>query len=327
MVVETDHGVPDFGALQADLSEGRSDRFSYYLFDLLHLDGKDLRGGALLDRKAALRTLLADATDGALKYSEHFTDRGDLVLKHAARLGLEGIVSKLANAPYRSGRSKAWLKMKSIESEEFVVIGYVPSTTQRRTVGSLSLATNVKGKLTYAGRVGSGFSAAIADDLWERLEKIRTNAPALEVHPPVEARRNVRWVKPSLVVEVAFRNWTADNVIRHAVFKGLRPDKAAPEVVRERPAMKKKAKERCRRVQQLPVRLTHPDRVLWPDVGVTKQGLAEFYAEIWPWISPWLVDRPLALLRCPGGVAEACFFQKHAWNGISGQHHPRPRPR
>ena len=113
VVVETDHGVPDFGALQADLSEGRSDRFSYYLFDLLYLDGKDMRASALLDRKAALRTLLADATDGVLKYSEHFTDRGDLVLKHAARLGLEGIVSKVANAPYRSGRSKAWLKIKS----------------------------------------------------------------------------------------------------------------------------------------------------------------------------------------------------------------------
>ncbi|HEU4380258.1 MAG TPA: DNA ligase D [Hyphomicrobiaceae bacterium] len=315
VVVETDHGVPDFGALQADLSEGRSDRFSYYAFDLLHLDGKDLRGGALCDRKAALRVLLADVTDGVLKYSEHFTDRGDLVLKHAARLGLEGIVSKLANAPYRSGHSKAWLKMKSVESDEFVVIGYVPSTTQRRTVGSLSLATNIKGKLTYAGRVGSGFSTAVADDLWERLEKIRTSSPVLEVHPPIEARRNVRWVKPSLVVEVTFRNWTADNVIRHAVFKGLRPDKAAPEVVRERPAMKKKAKGAEMRAA-LPVRLTHPDRVLWPDVGVTKQGLAEFYAEIWPWMSPWLVDRPLALLRCPGGVAEGCFFQKHAWNGI-----------
>ena len=316
VVVETEHGVPDFGALQADLSEGRSERFSYYVFDLMHLDGKDVRTAALLQRKAALRGLLADVENGVLKYSEHFTDRGDLVLKHAARLGLEGIVSKLANAPYRSGRSKAWLKIKSIESEEFVVIGYVPSTTQRRIVGSLSLATNIKGKLTYAGRVGSGFSAAIADDLWERLEKIRTNAPALEVHPPVEARRNVRWVKPSLVVEVAFRNWTADNVIRHAVFKGLRPDKAAPEVMRERPAMKKKAKVAETR-GALPVRLTHPDRVLWPDAGVTKQGLAEFYAETWPWISPWLVDRPLALLRCPGGIAEACFFQKHAWNGIS----------
>jgi bifunctional non-homologous end joining protein LigD len=316
VVVETDHGVPDFGALQADLSEGRSDRFSYYLFDLLYLNGKDVCASALLDRKAALRTLLADVTEGVLKYSEHFTDRGDLVLKHAARLGLEGIVCKVASAPYRSGRSKAWLKIKSIESEEFVVIGYVPSTTQRRTVGSLSLATNIKGKLTHAGRVGSGFSAAIADDLWARLERIRTNAPALEVHPPAEARRNVRWVKPSLVVEVAFRNWTADDVIRHAVFKGLRPDKAAPEVVRERPAMKKQAREPVGRAE-LPVRLTHPDRVLWPDVGVTKQGLAEFYAEIWPWISPWLVNRPLALLRCPGGVPEACFFQKHAWNGIS----------
>ena len=314
VVVETEHGVPDFGALQADLSEGRSDRFRYYLFDLLHLDGMDLRAATLLERKAALAGLLAGVGEGVLKYSEHFSERGDVVLKHACRLGLEGIVSKLASAPYRSGRSKAWLKAKCVDSEEFVVIGFVPSTTQRRTVGSLVLATNVEGRLVYAGRVGSGFSAAVADDLWNRLDKIRTGAPPLEELPPAEARRNVRWVKPALVAEVAFRGWTADGVLRHAVFKGLRPDKQPSEVAREGPAMKQGKK--AQPAKALPVRLTHPDRVLWPDAGITKQGLAEFYAEIWPWIQPWVVDRPLALLRCPGGVSEACFFQKHAWAGI-----------
>ena len=181
VVVETERGTPDFGALQADLSEGRSDRFCYYLFDLLHLDGMDLTRAPLLDRKAALAQLLAGHVDGVLKLSEHFTERGDIVLKHACRLGLEGIVSKLATAPYRSGRTKAWLKSKCIDSDEFVVIGYVPSTTQRRTVGSLVARHISKGKLVYAGRVGSGFSTAVADDLWRRLEKIRIDAPALDV--------------------------------------------------------------------------------------------------------------------------------------------------
>ena len=159
VVVATERGTPDFSSLQADLSEGRSDRFQYYAFDLLHLDGLDLTGAALLDRKAALADLLAGRDDGILKVSEHFAERGDVVLAHACRMGLEGIVSKLARAPYRSGRSKSWLKAKCVEGSEFVIIGYVPSTTQRRAVGSLVLATKGagKGKLAYAGRVGSGY--------------------------------------------------------------------------------------------------------------------------------------------------------------------------
>ena len=318
VIVETERGTPDFGALQQDLSEGRSDRFCYYLFDLLHLDGIDLSRAALLDRKAALAGLLADHAEGVLKLSEHFLEGGDLVLKHACRLGLEGIVSKLKSASYQSGRSKAWLKSKCTDSDEFVIIGYVPSTTQRRTVGSLVLGYFDKGKLVYAGRVGSGFSVATADDLWRRLEDIRIDSPALDPLPPLEVRRNVRWVKPQLVAEVEMRGWTADGILRHAVFKGLRQDKEAGDVALERPVVKAK------RAAALAVPLTHPDRVLWPDVGVTKQGLAEFYTEIWPAIGPYVVDRPLALVRCPGGVEEGCFFQKHAWAGI-GEHILRSR--
>ena len=317
VVVETERGTPDFGALQQDLSEGRSDRFCYYLFDLLHLDGTDLTRTSLIDRKGALARLLA-GHDGVLKLSEHFAERGDIVFKHASRLGLEGIVSKLTSAPYRSGRSKAWLKSKCIGSDEFVVIGYVPSTTQRRTVGSLVLGYFDRRKLVYAGRVGSGFSTAAADDLWRRLEAIRIEAPDLAALPPPEMRRNVRWAKPLLVAEVEMRGWTADGILRHAVFKGLRLDKQAADVAPEKPAVKAKGPA------ALPLPLTHPDRVLWPDVGVTKQGLAEFYSEIWPAIQPHVVDRPLALVRCPGGVEEGCFFQKHAWAGI-GEHIARSR--
>jgi bifunctional non-homologous end joining protein LigD len=318
VVVETERGTPDFGALQQDLSEGRSDRFCYYVFDLLHLDGIDFTRASLIDRKAALARLVADHTNGVLKLSEHFSERGDIVLKHACRLSLEGIVSKLTTAPYRSGRTKTWLKSKCIDSDEFIVIGYVPSTTHRRTVGSLVLGYLDKGKLVYAGRVGSGFSTSTADDLWRRLEAIRVEAPDLAALPPPEMRRNVRWAKPLLVAEVEMRGWTADAILRHAVFKGLRLDKQAADVAPERPAVKPRA------ATTLAVPLTHPDRVLWPDVGVTKQGLAEFYSEIWQAIAPHVVDRPLALVRCPGGVEEGCFFQKHAWAGI-GEHIARSR--
>ena len=308
VVVETEKGTPSFADLQADLSEGRSDRFRYYLFDLLHLDGVDLGRASLVDRKLALSQLLS-GHDGLLRYSEHFTGRGDVVFDHACRLGLEGIVSKLKTAPYRSGRSKSWLKTKCVDGHEFVIIGYVPSTTQRKVVGSLVVGHHAKGKLVYAGRVGSGFSNKVAEDLWRRLEEIRTDKAVVEALPS-DSRRNVRWVKPKLVADVEIRGWTADGIARHAVFKGLRQDKEAADVVREAPAVKAKV------VAALPVKLTHPDRVLWPDAGITKQGLADFYAELWPWISPHVVDRPLALVRCPGGVEETCFFQKHAWAGI-----------
>src|SRR5262249_33086597 len=161
------------------------------------------------------------------------------------------------------------------------------STTQRRAVGSLVLGYYRNGKLEYAGRVGSGFSSRVAEDLWRRLEAIRVPAPLLEKLPPADVRRNVRWTRPSLVADVEIRGWTADSIVRQAVFKGLRLDKPAADVARE-PTMTKTAP-----APTLPIRLTHPDRVLWSDVGVTKQGLAELYAEIWKWIAPYVVDRPL----------------------------------
>ncbi|MBO0764138.1 MAG: DNA ligase D [Hyphomicrobiaceae bacterium] len=311
VVVETESGAPSFADLQADLSAGRSDRFRYYLFDLIHLDGMDLTGAPLLERKAALASLLA-GHNGTLTYSEHFEGRGATVFEHACRLGLEGIVSKLKTGTYRAGRAKSWLKTKCSLTHELAVIGYLNSTTQRRAIGSLVLAAaERKGNLRYAGRVGSGYSSAVAEDLWRRLEPLRIAAPPLAQPPPADVRRNVRWVKPALVAEVEFRGWTADGIVRHAVFKGLRPEKDTADVVRPKPAAKSKG------APTLPVALTHPDRVLWPSAGVTKEGLAEFYAEIWPWIAPHVVNRPLALVRCPGGVDETCFFQKHAWAGIS----------
>lgn len=309
VVVETEKGTPSFAELQADLSEGRSDRFRYYVFDLSHLDGADLTRVPLIERKRVLADLLS-GHHGIIAYSEHFLGRGDVVFDHACRLGLEGIVSKLKTAPYRSGRSKSWLKTKCVDRHELVIIGFVPSATERKVVGSLVVGYHVKDKLVYAGRVGSGFSYKVADDLWQRLEKIRIDVPPLAKTLPADSRRNVRWVKPTLVADIEIRGWTADGIARHAVFKGLRYDKKVSDVVREQPAVKSKD------ASILPVRLTHPDRLLWPDAGITKQGLADFYAELWPWMAPHVVNRPLALVRCPGGVKEACFFQKHAWAGI-----------
>ena len=309
LAVENANGASDFSALQADLNEGRTDRFVFYAFDLLHLDGHDLRPCRLTDRKAALEQLLAEQT-GLIRFSASFEQDGDLILRHACRLSLEGVVSKLRDGPYRSGRGKDWIKSKCSERQEFVVGGYVPSTTSRRAVGSLIMGYYDGKSLVHAGRVGTGYTAKVAEDLFQRLERIRRDDSPFADKLTADEARQVRYVAPELVAEVEFRGWTADRHLRHAAFRGLREDKPATDVVQESPATPG-ARPRTS------AKLTHPDRVYWPDAGVTKEGLADYYAEVWRFMAPYVVARPLALVRCPGGVTEQCFFQKHAWKGAS----------
>jgi bifunctional non-homologous end joining protein LigD len=309
LVVESANGASDFSALQADLSEGRSDHFKFYLFDLLFCDGYDLRGAMLGDRKALLEKLLAGQNE-PLRYSEHFEESGALVLRHVCRLSLEGVVSKKKDSPYRSGRGKTWIKSKCSARQEFVIGGFVPSTTSSRAIGSLALGFYEDGALRYAGRVGTGFSAAMAQDLFRRLEPLQiAKAPFAEKLTSEESRQ-LRHVRPELIAEIEFRAWTGDGRLRHASFRGVREDKLASEVVREMPKPQQKSSEPLARVK-----LTHPDRLYWPDAGVTKEGLADYYAEIWPYAAPFIVGRPLALLRCPTGISGEPFFQKHLWKG------------
>lgn len=313
IVVETDSGASNFSALQADLSQGRSDRFIYWVFDLLHLDGYDLRGATLLERKAALASLFGDETGDRLRFSAHFEDSGAVVLSHACRLGLEGVVSKLRDSPYRSGRAKSWIKAKCFARQEFVIAGYTPSTVSRRAVGALVLGVYRHGILCHVGRVGTGFTTDMAHELFAKLDPLRISSSPFAERLDAEAARHVRYVRPELVAEVEFRGWTADQILRHASFRGLREDKQARDVVREKAPPTERPAERA---ETSAVTLTHPDRLYWPDQGVTKQGLADYYAEVWPYIAPFIVSRPLALLRCPNGVAGEKFFQKHAWKGI-----------
>lgn len=312
LVVETGSGASDFSALQADLSAGRADRFAFYAFDLLYLDGYDLRALPLIARKTMLEQVLG-AGPGTIRYSSHFDENGGLVLRHACRLSLEGVISKLRDAPYRSGRSKSWVKSKCSARQEFVIAGYVPSSTARKAIGSLILGVYDGGKLEHVGRVGTGFSGAVAEDLFRRLERMRIlESPFNDKLTAMEARQ-ARYVRPELVAEVEFRAWTADGHLRHASFRGLREDKAATEIVREIPKTRAAAPKPQRRT----VNLTHPDRIYWPDEGVTKEGLADYYAEVWRYIAPYIVGRPLALLRCPSGITGQQFFQKHAWKGLN----------
>ncbi|WP_117192228.1 DNA ligase D [Rhizobium terrae] len=313
VAVEAGSGATDFSLLQEDLSEGRDDRFTFYAFDLLHLDGYDLTGMTLLKRKETLEKLLT-GIGPALRYSEHFGDEGGLVLKHACRLSLEGIISKVADAPYRSGRGRDWVKSKCSARQEFVVAGYVPSSVNSKAIGSLVMGYYEKGKLRHAGRVGTGYSNAVAQSLFRRLDDLRTDKSPFDEKLAGVEKKDVVFIKPELVAEVEFRGWTADAHIRHASFRGLREDKDPKDIVREGvPVNAAEAPKPPKRT----VNLTHPDRVYWPDAGVTKAGLADYYTEVWRLMAPFVVNRPLALIRGPDGINGQLFFQKHGWKGMT----------
>jgi len=346
-------GTTSFSQLQQDLADGRDDRLVYFVFDLLHLDGRDLTPEALIARKEVLQRWLDRLPrDGPLMLSEHFDEKGSVLLEHARRLGLEGIISKRRDAPYHSGRTGDWLKVKCRNRQELVVTGYAPSTVDSKAIGALILGHYDHGQWRYAGRAGTGYTHKVARELWSRLQPLRTDKPPFPLPPEERASRNAHWVEPRLVVEVDFHGWTHGDRVRQASFQGVRDDKSPKKVVREvnvmPPASKPAAAAPARRAAKTTGRaasrapaarssaakvtgrqtkksagaasytvlLTHPDRVYWEDVGVTKQGLADYYATIWDWMRPHVVGRPLALVRCPEGASRECFFQKHASAGI-----------
>ncbi|HWJ71574.1 MAG TPA: DNA ligase D [Kaistia sp.] len=327
LVVEGTAGASDFSALQADLSEGRSDRFVFYAFDLIHLDGRDLTRVPLIARKGALERLIGSGGP-ALRYSAHFPESGEMVLRHACRLSLEGVVSKVADSPYRSGRGRNWVKSKCSARQEFVIGGYVPSTAAQNAIGSLLLGVHDSDGLDHVGRVGTGFTASVSRDLYRRLQAIAVDKSPFARGLTAEERRGARFVEPKLVAEVEFRAWTGDGHLRHASFRGLREDKPASEIVRERAKdARSEAAPAAPKPPKRTVKLTHPDRIYWPDAGITKEGLADYYAEVWRFIAPHIVGRPLALLRCPEGIDGEKFFQKHAWKGVNAAIHLVPDPK
>jgi len=309
VVVQTEAGVASFAALVEALKSGKGD-LVLYAFDLLHLDGFDLRDVPLRDRKAALAKIIAaKEEDGRIRFSDHLPGDGTTIFRHASRLGLEGIVSKKLSSPYRSGRVTTWVKLKSIERKPFVVAGFVSSSVAKNAIGALVLGEYVDGKLVPSGHVGSGFSAAVAHELWQKLDPLRTQTAPLKDETAVA--KGAKWVKPELVAEIEYRNRTGTGILFHATFRDLVEGADPKEVVREKTAPTKGAPELAPAIK-----LTNPSRLLWPEQGITKQGLVDFYAEIADWILPHIVNRPLSLVRCPDGVDKQCFFQKHRWAGL-----------
>jgi bifunctional non-homologous end joining protein LigD len=314
IVVEDSAGIPSFTLLQADLSALRRDRFRYVVFDLYYCEGFDLTQAALTDRKALLQQIVDGAGGSLIRFSEHIAGDGPTMFEHACKLGLEGIVSKRGDLPYRRGRGDHWLKVKATMRQELIILGYIPSTVAKGLVGALLMGYYDRGTLYYAGRVGTGYSSGLAKELRDALEAIAAPKPKLGNALPDGAEKGVRWAKPQLVCEVEYRSWTADKLIRQASFKGLREDRPAEEIVLETQPDRPKSDVGRELIR---ARLTHPERILWPQQGVTKEGLAEFYCDIADWILPHVAGRVLSLVRHPSGVNEKGFFAKHAWHGLS----------
>jgi len=307
-------GHTDFGALQGALSEG-SGGFGYYIFDLLHLDGEDLRARPLIERKENLKSLL-EGIRAPLLYSSHIESDGGTIFARACDLKLEGIISKNKNDRYCSGRTQSWLKIKCGMEQEFVIIGWRPSDKAGRPFSSLLLAVHEEGKLRYAGRVGTGYTGERLDELAREFKKhARGDPPVKDV--PRAIVRHAHFVDPVLVAEISFRGWTKDGLVRQGSFKGLRADKPARQIVREKPMPKAQALKTSKTEtgEIAGIRITHPDRVVFPGQGVTKRDLADYYTKISKLILPHLAERPLSLVRCPQGREKECFFQKHASPG------------
>src|SRR5258706_9467537 len=308
IVVEDASGITSLNNLQEDLQSNRQDRFRYFLFDLLYCEGFDLTRAALVDRKALLQEILAGLPPTSpIRFSEHLEADGRTMLEHSCGFGLEGIISKRKHLAYRAGRGEHWLKSKCRQSQEFLILGFLVSTAASRSVGSLALGYWADGQLVYAGRVGTGWAADQASSLYTALDGIRVAKPRFKKPLPAGADKGVIWCEPKFVCEVEYRDWTRDGLIRQSSFKGLREDQVAEEIgIAAAPKPRKVRPGR----DVADVKLTHPDRILWPEEGVTKQGLADFYADIADWILPHVTGRVISLLRSPSGVDQKRFFAK-----------------
>jgi bifunctional non-homologous end joining protein LigD len=336
-IVALDHnGAPEFAALQAALSDWKTNQLIFFVFDFLFLEHEDLRRLPLSDRKERLQTLLKEhhaKKDALIRYVDHFETGGDAVLKSACRMHLEGIVSKRLDAPYRSGRGNGWTKAKCRAGHEVVIGGWSETNGKFR---SLLVGVHRGKQLIYVGRVGTGYGIDTVSRIFPRIKKQESkDNPFGGINAPKRGRE-VHWVKPVLVAEIEFAGWTGDGMVRQAAFKGLRDDKPADEVEAEKPAVAKttplaKPKVSLRAAAKgtakagssvvMGVAISHPDKPLWPDAGddqpVTKLDLARYYEAVGPWMMEHIKGRPCSIIRAPDGIKGEHFFQRHAMQGTS----------
>jgi bifunctional non-homologous end joining protein LigD len=348
-------GTTSFAELQDRIARGNTGDLVFFAFDLLYRDGYDLTGAVLEDRKAALAQIVPHDASGMVRYSDHQQGRGGEFFRSACAYEVEGIISKRGDKPYRPGRSTEWLKIKCLNTDEFIVVGFTDPERTRQGFGALLLGYyDPHSVLRYAGRVGTGFDTAQLVELRKRFDAIaRRDLPV--ALPKGVSQKGVHWTEPCLVAQVRYGNVTTDGILRHASFEGLREDKSPEEIVyppklgktsmpdatptpsraakaasarrgkglgkehspkreEEKPQISAPARDGSIRFEG--VRLTHPDRVLYPDQGITKLALAQYYAAIKDWALPQIAQRPLTLVRCPEGQGGQCFYQKHLSSGV-----------
>ncbi|MBS0360868.1 MAG: DNA ligase D [Proteobacteria bacterium] len=331
------HGAPDFPALQAALSDGKTADLIFFAFDLLFAEGQDLRNLPLRERKARLKALLDAAPKAVakrLRYVEHFETGGDAVLQSACRMQLEGVVSKELEAPYRSDRTGSWLKSKCRGGQEVVIGGWTGEAGQLR---ALLVGVHRGDKLVYVGKVGTGFGGETVRRVLPKLQKLEADdSPFVRAAGVPRKAANLHWARPDLVAEIEFAGFTGSGMVRQGAFKALREDKPADEVVAEKPAPaaktdlaepapKAKAEPMARKSGSpvvMGVTLSHPDKALWPEAGhdgqpVTKLDLARYLEAVGPWMMTHIKGRPCSVIRTPDGIGGERFFQRHLGRGAS----------
>jgi bifunctional non-homologous end joining protein LigD len=307
IVVLGEDGRSSFQALQNAFEEGKDAQIVYFVFDAPFLNGLDLRRLPLSERRKRLKQALEKNRGPAIRYSEDLAGDAKEVLERACKLGLEGLVGKQADSVYVSSRTKSWIKLKCRQRQDFVIIGYTAPGGSRRGFGALLVGFHdAAGKLHYAGKVGTGFDEELLRRLARRLAALKRSGPLPLENPPRE--KNVTWVKPVLVAEVEFAERTDAGVLRQASFVGLREDIPARSVGDETPQAPPGNTDSN---EVRGIAITHPDRVIWPQLGVTKLELARYVGEVGEWMLPQVANRPLTLLRCPDGAEAKCFYQRH----------------
>ena len=324
IVVMNVSGVPDFNALQNAIDATRDGDIVYFVFDLPFHDGKDLRKVTLASRRALLREVLEANPADRVRLSQSFDAAPARMLEAARQMGLEGIILKRPEAPYVSARTETWLKLKCHARQELVVCGFTDRAGSQSEVGSLLLGYHEKGELKYAGNVGTGWNAKTGRDLHACLVALEVDAPLFDAEalkPGRWSRRTAgaeRWVRPELVAEVSFAEWTPDDHVRHAVFQGLRLDTAAKTVTREVARAQPSAAAAPPAKTTSSIKVTNPERVIDPSTGLTKLALVRYYESIAERILPHLKDRPVSLVRAPDGIGGELFFQKHPETRMPG---------
>jgi len=321
MTVTNESGKTDFQALQSYMKSPKLQTLTYIIFDLLALDGADLRGQRLVERKAALEALMKDAPKN-LWYSRHVSGNGKESFEAACEMGMEGIVGKKGDSVYSGTRNGDWIKLKCDKRQEFVIGGYTLSDKKTSGISSLLLGVYEGDDLIYAGRAGTGLRESDARELEGKFENIKNSASPFKLSPKPRANEKITWIEPDMVAEIKFAEWTKDNLLRQASFKGLRTDKS-PKAVKMEHANHEATPESAEDTEEMPVetaqnelivagiRITHPDKVLFDDPKITKEDVVRYYENVSGCMLPYVSHRILSIVRCPKGISQTCFYKKH----------------